>query len=143
MLERVQKILAAAGIDSRRRCEVLIAQGKVSVNNKIIKLGDKADVEKDLISVDGKIIRPEKKVYILLNKPKRYITAVSDPADRKTVLDIVDVEEKVFPVGRLDRDSRGLVLLTNDGELANRITHPRYGVEKTYVVTVREKLKDD
>ena len=142
MLERVQKILAAAGIDSRRKCEELIAKGKVLVNNKAIKLGDKADVEKDVITVNGEIIRPEKKVYFLLNKPKRYVTSLDDPLGRKTIMDLIDVEEKVFPVGRLDRDARGLVLLTNDGELANRVMHPRYDVEKTYLVTVREKLED-
>ncbi len=142
MLERVQKILAGAGIDSRRKCEELISFGKVRVNGKLIKLGDKADVNKDIITVDGKQIKLEKKVYILLNKPKRYLTAVSDPLGRKTIMDFVDVQEKVFPVGRLDRDSRGLILLTNDGELANRIAHPRYGIEKIYVISVREKLKD-
>lgn len=142
MLERVQKILASAGVDSRRNCEELIAQGKVRVNQKLIKLGDKADAKKDIITVDGKQIKFEKKVYLILNKPKRYLTAVSDPLGRKTIMDFVDVQEKVFPVGRLDRDSRGLILLTNDGELANRIAHPRYGIEKVYIVTVREKLND-
>ena len=143
MLERVQKILAAAGIGSRRACEKLIAEGRVKVNNHKIKLGDKADSIADVISVGGKIVRAEKKVYFLLNKPKRVLSAVSDPLGRKTVVDLVDCREKIFPVGRLDRDSRGLSLLTNDGLLANRIMHPRYGVEKTYLVVVREKLSDD
>lgn len=142
MLERVQKILASAGIASRRDCEELIREGKVFVNHKLIKLGDKAELSKDVIMVSGKIIRPEKKVYFLLNKPKRYITAVYDPFNRKTVLDLVKFKEKVFPVGRLDRDARGLILLTNDGELANKIMHPRYGVDKTYLVTTREKIDD-
>lgn len=142
MLERVQKILASAGIASRRDCEELIREGKVFVNHKRIKLGDKADFSKDIIMVSGKVIQPEKKVYFLLNKPKRYITAVYDPFERKTVMDLVKVHEKVFPVGRLDRDARGLIILTNDGEIANRIMHPKYGVNKTYVVTTREKLED-
>lgn len=139
MLERVQKILARSGIASRRKCEEVIDEGRVLVNNKQIKLGDKADSEKDVITVDGKRIVPEKKVYLMLNKPKKYITTVLDEFGRKTILDLVEVKQKVFPVGRLDRDTRGLVLLTNDGELANRIMHPRYGIEKTYRVVVREE----
>lgn len=143
MLERVQKILAGAGVDSRRNCEELIAEGRVFVNGKKVKLGDKADAGKDTITVNGKVVRLEKKVYLLLFKPKNCISSVYDDLGRKTVIDLVDVNEKIFPVGRLDRDARGLVLLTNDGEVANRIMHPKYGVEKTYVVVVRERLNDD
>ena len=142
MKERVQKILARAGIASRRKCEVLISEGMVLVNNNLIKLGDKADVEHDVITVNGKRVIIEKYVYLIVNKPKKYISTVSDEHDRKTVLDLVDVKEKVFPVGRLDRDARGLMVLTNDGDLANKIMHPRYDIEKTYVVTVRESFKD-
>lgn len=143
MLERVQKILASAGVGSRRACEELIAEGRVRVNNHPIKLGDKADADKDIITISGKLVRVEKKVYFLLNKPKRVLSAVFDPLGRKTVVDLVDCKEKIFPVGRLDRDARGLILLTNDGLLANTIMHPRYNVEKSYMIVVREKLTDD
>jgi len=143
MLVRVQKVLAQSGVASRRKCEELIVAGKVLVNNKKIKLGDKVDPDKDIISVNNKPVSVEKKVYIILNKPKRYLSAVSDVFERKTIMDLVDVKEKIFPVGRLDRDAHGLMLLTNDGDVANRIMHPRYNVEKTYVVGVREKLNPD
>lgn len=132
MIERVQKILASAGIASRRACEQLIARQCVSVNDKIIKLGDKADAEKDEIKINGKKIEIEKKVYIILNKPRGYVTTVSEEHGMKTVLDLVKTKERIFPVGRLDRDSEGLLLLTNDGEIANRLTHPRFEVEKEY-----------
>ena len=124
-------------------CEELIAEGRVRVNNHQIKLGDKAEWNKDVITVNGRIVKAEKKVCFLLNKPKRVLSAVFDPLGRKTVIDFIDCREKIFPVGRLDRDAHGLILLTNDGELANRIMHPRYGVEKSYTVVVREKLTDD
>ncbi len=143
MLVRVQKILADAGIASRRKCEDLIIAGKVFVNDKPIKLGDKADTEKDRIRIGNELIRSQRKVYFMLNKPKKILSAVSDERGRKTVLDLVKTRQRVFPVGRLDRDARGLILLTNDGEIANRIMHPRYNVEKTYVVTVREKLSPE
>ena len=101
-LQRVQKILAHAGIASRRKCEEIIEDGCVSVNNKIITIGDKADPDKDIIKVDGKKIRLERKIYIVLNKPRCYVTTVYDPAGRKTVLDLINVKERIFPVGRLD-----------------------------------------
>ena len=140
MLVRVQKILADAGIASRRKCEELIAARKVFVNDKPIKLGDKADPENDRVRVGNLLVRVQKKVYFVVNKPKKYISSVDDEKGRKTVLDLTKTKYRVFPVGRLDRDAHGLMLLTNDGELANRVMHPRYGVEKTYVVTLRESL---
>jgi 23S rRNA pseudouridine2605 synthase len=135
--ERLQKILAAAGYGSRRACELLIDAGKVRVNGKLAKLGDKADAEKDAIMVDGKLLRGvQKKVYIAIYKPRRYLSDFDENFPKPTVLDLIDVPEQIFPVGRLDFDSEGLVLMTNDGELANRLTHPRYEHEKEYEVLV-------
>ncbi|HHV05890.1 MAG TPA: rRNA pseudouridine synthase [Anaerolineaceae bacterium] len=135
--ERLQKILAAAGYGSRRACELLIDAGKVRVNGKLAKLGDKADADKDAIMVDGKLLRGlQKKVYIAIYKPRGYLSDYDENFPRPTVLDLIDVPEQLFPVGRLDFDSEGLVLMTNDGELANRLTHPRYEHEKEYEVLV-------
>jgi 23S rRNA pseudouridine2605 synthase len=142
MLERVQKIMAAAGIDSRRNCEELIAEGRVKVNGAIIKLGQKADAEKDAIVVDGKRIGLEQKVYVLLNKPKGYVTTVAEQFGMPTVMHLVRIKQRVFPVGRLDIDAQGLVFLTNDGDLANLITHPRYETKKTYIVKLNRKFAD-
>jgi len=142
MEERVQKILAAAGVASRRNCEELIAQGRVKVNDKRIKLGDKADEELDVITLDGEILQPQKKVYLAFNKPKGYVTSVKQ-AGKKVIMDLVKTEEKVFPVGRLDENSEGLLILTNDGELANRIMHPRYQTYKTYQVVLDKKFRDE
>ncbi len=143
MQERIQKILAQAGIASRRKCEQLIAKGKVLVNGKVALLGEKADAGKDKIVVSGKPVALEKKVYILLNKPKGFVTTVSEQHDMKTIMNIVRVAERVFPVGRLDKDTEGLLLLTNDGDLANKLTHPRYEVEKEYVVLLDKPLTDE
>jgi len=135
--ERVQKLLAAAGIGSRRACEALIEAGRVKVNGQVIHLGDKADPDKDTIMVDGKVIRlPKQKIYIALNKPKGYLSDIDENHPKPTVFDLVDIPEPLFSVGRLDLDSEGLILLTNDGELANRLTHPRYRHEKEYEVFV-------
>jgi 23S rRNA pseudouridine2605 synthase len=135
MKERVQKILARAGYGSRRSCEELISAGRVRVYGQIIGLGDKADAEVDQISVDGRLIRSaEILLYIALYKPRGVITTVSDPNERPAVRDLVPVEGNLFPVGRLDFDSEGLLLMTNDGELANRLTHPKYEHEKEYRV---------
>lgn len=142
MQERIQKILAQAGIASRRKCEELIEKGRVSVNGKVAKLGDKADAQKDIISVSGKRIEVEKKVYIMLNKPKGYVVTVSEKHDMKTVMELVKVPQRIFPVGRLDKDTEGLLLLTNDGELANKLTHPRYEVEKEYFVVVDKPISE-
>lgn len=142
---RLQKHLSACGIASRRKAEELIEQGKVRVNGRIATLGDKVDPKRDKVTVRGKNVVPvTQKVYIMLHKPRGYVTTLSDEFDRKSVADLVkDVGVKVFPVGRLDRDSEGLLIMTNDGELANIITHPRSHVNKTYRVTVGGAVDDD
>jgi 23S rRNA pseudouridine2605 synthase len=140
--ERLQKIIAAAGIASRRKAEQLIAGGLVSVNGQIVtELGSKADLEHDHIKVNGKLLGgAERHVYLLLHKPKGYVTTVTDPQGRPTVLDLVTgVKARVYPVGRLDYLSEGLLLLTNDGELAQKLTHASSHVPKTYVVKVSGK----
>jgi 23S rRNA pseudouridine2605 synthase len=142
MEERVQKILAAAGVASRRKCEELIEQGRVKVNGKRVKLGDKADEELDVITLDGEILQPQKKVYLAFNKPVGYVTSLKQKG-KKVIMDLVNVEENVFPVGRLDENAEGLLLLTNDGELANRIMHPRYQTYKTYHVVLDKKFRDE
>ena len=137
--ERLQKIIAAAGIASRRKAEELIASGRVQVNGQMVtELGTKADPEHDHIRVDGKLLRaPERYSYIVLNKPKGYVTTVSDPENRPTVMDLVrSVKGRVYPVGRLDWASEGLLLLTNDGDLANGLMKASSNVPKTYVVKV-------
>jgi pseudouridine synthase len=139
---RLQKILSAAGVASRRTAETLITQGRVSVNGKTVTaLGTRADPASDEIRVDGRRIKqPAKARYLLLNKPRGYITSRSDPQQRPTVIDLLargGVHDYIYPVGRLDYDSEGLLLLTTDGELAARLTHPRHGVEREYEVRVR------
>lgn len=138
--ERLQKIIAKAGFASRREAEELIRAGKVTINGRVVtELGTKADPLQDHVKVDGKLItRAEEKRYILLNKPKEVMTTLDDPMKRKTVLDLVrGVKERIFPVGRLDYHSEGLILLTNDGDLAFRVSHPSQGSIKTYHVKVR------
>ncbi|MFC5699844.1 pseudouridine synthase [Cohnella faecalis] len=137
-MERLQKILANAGVASRRKCEELIAAGKVTVNDKVVsELGAKADPASDVIAVNGKPIKQEKKLYILFNKPKGVITSATDPKGRTVVTDFMrEVKERVYPVGRLDYDTEGLLLLTNDGDLAHILTHPKHHVPKTYLATV-------
>ncbi|MDR9853778.1 pseudouridine synthase [Paenibacillus sp. VCA1] len=137
-MERLQKILAQAGIASRRKCEELILAGKVEVNGETVSvLGTKADPEQDIITVEGKPIRNETKIYVMLNKPKGVITSAKDPAGRKIVTDYIKgIKERIYPVGRLDYDTEGLLLLTNDGEFANMLTHPKHHVPKTYLATV-------
>ena len=138
-LERLQKILAQAGVASRRKCEEMIKAGMVEVNGeKVTELGVKADPATDTIKVNGKPIRSEKKLYLMLNKSKGVITSAQDPQGRKVVSDFLPgIKERVYPVGRLDYDTEGLLLLTNDGEFANKLTHPSYKVPKTYLATVR------
>ncbi|MBO2945060.1 rRNA pseudouridine synthase [Paenibacillus sp. F411] len=138
-MERLQKIMAQAGIASRRKCEELILGGKVQVNGETVTaLGTKADPDQDEITVSGKPIKNEKKVYVMLNKPKGVITSASDPEGRKIVSDYLKgVRERVYPIGRLDYDTEGLLLLTNDGEFANLLSHPKYHVPKTYLATVK------
>jgi pseudouridine synthase len=135
---RLQKILSAAGVASRRAAEKLIVEGRVSVNGETItQLGTRADPDADDIRVDGRRIGRPKRRYIALHKPRGYVTTRSDPEHRKTVLDLLGLQEYLYPVGRLDYDSEGLLLLTNDGELAARLMHPRYGVEREYEARVR------
>jgi 23S rRNA pseudouridine2605 synthase len=141
-MERLQKILSAAGVASRRTAETLITQGRVSVNGATVtELGTKADPAADDIRVDGRRLKaPRRTHYILLNKPRGYITSRSDPQHRPTVIDLLakgGVRDYIYPVGRLDYDSEGLLLLTSDGDLAARLTHPRHGVPREYEVRVR------
>ncbi|MBK5259106.1 MAG: rRNA pseudouridine synthase [Thermoanaerobaculia bacterium] len=144
-LERLQKIIAHAGFASRREAEVMIREGRVTVNGKIVtELGTRADAARDHVKVDGKLItRAETHRYILLYKPKEVMTTVVDPQGRRTVIDLVrGIRERIYPVGRLDFHSEGLVLLTNDGELAFKVSHPTHGSVKTYHVKVRGVPED-
>lgn len=138
MQQRIQKILAASGAASRRKAEVWIAEGRVQVNGVTAKLGDTADERIDTITVDGIALdRKPAKLYLMLHKPRGYITTLSDDKGRRTILELLsDCPERVYPVGRLDQYSEGLLLLTNDGELANRLMHPSAEVDKTYLVWV-------
>ena len=138
MLERLQKILSEYGIASRRKAEELIKEGRITVNGQIAHLGQKADPEKDYIKVDGKLlIKPEPKVYYAFYKPRKVITSLIDPQGRPTIKDFIKgIKFRVYPVGRLDFDSEGLLLLTNDGELAYHVMHPSSEIEKTYLVKV-------
>lgn len=144
--ERLQKIIASAGITSRRKAEELITQGRVTVNGAVVtELGSKADPQRDHIKVDGKLLRgPERHIYLLLNKPKGYVTTLSDPEGRPTVMDLVKhVGERIYPVGRLDYSSEGLLLMTNDGELANFLTRTASHVPKTYLVKISGQASED
>jgi len=137
-MERLQKILSQAGIASRRASEQLMIEGRVTVNGQTIReLGSKADLAHDDIRVDGRRIRPpERHLYLLLNKPRGYVTTRSDPEKRRTVIDLIGTKDYVYPVGRLDFDSEGLLILTNDGDLAARLTHPSHGIERVYEAKV-------
>lgn len=145
---RIQKIMSDRGFCSRRKAEELIAAGKVKVNGHPCSLGDKANPGKDLISVDGEQIaaprRQKKRIYLMLNKPRGYVTTVSDQLGRRCVMDLMEgVTERVYPIGRLDRNSEGLLLFTNDGDFANTIMHPSRHISKTYRVTVRPAVTED
>ena len=142
-MERLQKVLAGAGVGSRRTCEEIIAEGRVTVNGDVVpKMGVLVDPEEDDIRCDGVRVKARWKVYYLLNKPRGYICSQSDEYGRKRAVDLlVGVKERVFPVGRLDKESQGLLLFTNDGDLANRITHPRFGVPKTYLASVKGRAE--
>jgi 23S rRNA pseudouridine2605 synthase len=144
--ERLQKILSQAGVASRRKAELLITEGRVSVNGETVtELGSKADLDRDHVKVDGRgLKKPTRHVYIAVNKPKGVVTTVSDPEGRPTVMHLMrGVKERVFPVGRLDYNSEGLLLLTNDGEFAHRITAPASHVIKTYVVKANGALTEE
>lgn len=139
-LERLQKYLARSGVASRRAAEELIRRGLVKVNGIVVtEMGTQIDPEQDLITVNGKVVKPEeKKVYLLFNKPLRVVTTLDDPQGRAKVTDFLHgIKERVFPVGRLDYLTEGLLLLTNDGDLAYRLTHPRYQIAKTYLASVQ------
>ncbi len=142
MKERLQKVLGHAGVCSRRKAEELITKGQVRVNGRVVReLGSEADPMRDTIEVMGEVIRRERPKYFLFYKPDRVITSLSDPEGRRTVADYFrNVRERVFPVGRLDYHSEGAILMTNDGELDNLLTHPRYQVNKVYEVTVRGRF---
>lgn len=145
MQQRLQKIIAEAGLASRREAEKMILDGRVNVNNQVMsKLGVKASADKDTICVDGKIIHAKsEKIYIMLHKPKGYVTTLNDPLNRPIVSDLlVGIPDRVFPVGRLDCDSQGLLLMTNDGDFAQRIIHPRFQISKVYKVKIRGKISN-
>ena len=141
--ERLQKYLANAGIASRRKCEELILQGKVEVNGNVVtELGTKV-TSKDVVQYDGKIVKPEEeKIYILLNKPIGYITTAHEQFGRDKVLDLIKINKRIVPVGRLDMYTSGALILTNDGELVNKLTHPKNEIDKTYNVTLKGKITE-
>lgn len=142
---RLNKYIAECGICSRRKADILIESGKVLVNDIVIKdLGVKIDDTKDQVKVDGKTISKEDKfVYIMLNKPKGYVTTNSEQFGRKSVLDLIDTDYRIFPIGRLDMYTEGLLLLTNDGEFANKLMHPKNKVEKTYIANVKGNITEE
>ena len=142
---RLQKHLSVCGVASRRKAEELILSGKVKVNGHIASIGDKVDPKRDKVTVRGKaVVAVNEKVYIMLHKPRGFVTTLKDERDRKCVSDLVkDVGVKVFPVGRLDRNSEGLLIMTNDGEFANKLTHPSSHVNKTYRVTVSGQVEEE
>ena len=141
---RINKFLADSGISSRRKSEEYILQGRVAVNDKIVtEFSHKVDIEKDIVTLDGEKIKPKKNIYILLNKPKGYITTVSDDRNRRTVMDLVKSKERIYPVGRLDYDTTGLLFLTNDGELSQLLTHPGNKVPREYEVKLDRALDEN
>lgn len=142
-MERLQKVMAQAGVASRRKAEELIKSGHVKVNGKMVtELGTKVS-SKDKIEVDEAVITTEKKVYYLLNKPRAIITSVTDDKNRKTVVDLIPCEERIYPIGRLDYDTTGVLLLTNDGDFANLLMHPSHEVEKVYIAKVKGLIKGE
>ncbi len=145
MEERLQKYMASCGVASRRKCEELILAGKVKVNGILVnEVGSKVNPSEDIVEYEGKIIsKEENKLYIMLNKPEGYISSVKDEKGRATILDIVKVEERIYPIGRLDYDSSGLLLLTNDGEIYNKIIHPRVELIKKYIAVVKGEITED
>lgn len=142
---RLQKFLSECGVASRRKSEELISQGKVKINGRVAQIGDKINPKRDTITVSGKkVVSSKTKYYIMLHKPRGFITTLSDEMDRKCVAELVkDIPERIYPVGRLDKDSEGLLLMTNDGEFANAMMHPKHHVPKTYRVTVRQNVTED
>lgn len=145
MEERLQKYMASCGVASRRKCEEIILAGKVKVNGVLVnEVGTKVNPLEDIVEYEGNIIsKEENKVYIMLNKPEGYISSVKDEKGRDTILDIVKVKERVYPIGRLDYDSSGLLLLTNDGEIYNKIIHPRVEIVKKYIAVVKGEVTEN
>ena len=139
---RLNKYMADCGVDSRRNCDKIILEGRVKVNNKLVnELGFMVNEDNDTVKVDGrKIVLKTKNVYIMLHKPKGYVTTVKDEKERKTVMELVDVKLRVYPVGRLDYDTEGLLLLTNDGDMTFKLTHPKYEVAKKYVARIEGEI---
>ncbi|GAB4379158.1 MAG: pseudouridine synthase [Calditrichia bacterium] len=140
---RLNRYLAKCGLGSRRKCDELIASGKIKVNGKVVQeMGVKIDPSKDRVEYEGQVLFPdERMIYILLNKPRHTVTTVKDEKHRKTVLDVVGIEERIFPVGRLDFDTTGALLLTNDGDMAYFLTHPRFEVSKVYRVLLDKRIR--
>lgn len=144
MKTRLNRYLSECGVASRRKSEEFIKEGRVDINGKtIIDLAFTVDPDKDIIQLDGERIKPEKKVYYLLNKPKGYITSTNDEKGRKTVLDLIETKQKIFPVGRLDYDTTGVLLLTNDGDFTNYLTHPGNKIPREYKVTLHKPLEEE
>ena len=141
---RLNKFLSGSGVASRRKCDEIIASGKVTVNGKVVtEIGSQINEKKDKVMVEGKAVcLPSSFVYIKLNKPKGYACTASDEKGRKTIYDLVDCEERLFSIGRLDYNTEGLIILTNDGDFANKVSHPKFNVEKEYRVTVEGKVKE-
>lgn len=145
---RLNKFIAGSGYTARRKADEYIVTGRVTVNSKVVNsLGTKINPETDVVKVDGELIKPPSKrkgnfIYVLLNKPSGYVTTTSDEKNRPTVLDLVGINRRIYPVGRLDYDTEGLLLLTNDGELANKLMHPKYGVYKTYLVKTNKSVDE-
>ena len=141
---RLNKFLSNSGVASRRKCDELISQGKVFVNGKVVnELGLQINEKKDKVTVEGKQIKlPSSFVYIKLNKPKGYACTTADEKGRKTIYELIDTDERLFSIGRLDYDTEGLILLTNDGDFANKVAHPKYAIEKEYRVTIEGQIKE-
>ncbi|MGA2669206.1 MAG: pseudouridine synthase [Ignavibacteria bacterium] len=143
-LTRLNKFISASGLSSRRKIDELILQGRVTVNSRTVsELGIKIDPEKDIVKVDGETIRKKSNfIYVLLNKPAGYITTLNDEKNRRTVMDLIGVNQRIYPVGRLDYETEGLLLLTNDGELANRLMHPKFEITKTYQAKLNRPIDE-
>ena len=139
-MERLQKVIARSGVASRRKAEEMISEGRVQVNGETVTVLGTQVSNNDIVTVDGKPLEKEEYVYYLVNKPRKYICSSNDEHDRAKVTDLVDCQERIFPVGRLDWDSTGLIVLTNDGDFANMLMHPRYHIPKTYHVTIKGVL---
>jgi pseudouridine synthase len=143
-LTRLNKFISASGLSSRRKIDELILQGRVTINSRTVsELGIKIDPEKDIVKVDGETIRKKSNfIYVLLNKPAGYITTLNDEKNRRTVMDLIGVNQRIYPVGRLDYETEGLLLLTNDGELANKLMHPKFEITKTYQAKLNRPIEE-